>query len=386
MQAVILAGGEGKRLRPLTHSRPKVLIPLANRPIIGHVIQSLIRAGIRDIIVVVGYRREQVIRYLNELNTGIQIVVQEKPLGTAHALACAKDLITGDFLVLPGDNYIDEDSVRSIMNAKPDAMLIKEHTDPSNFGVVTIHQGRITHIVEKPASADRLTVSCGIYHFREEMIHNIRYKTLTEEVMARIENKTHIHAIEATNWQDAIYPWGLITLNTTLLTGIQPKKEGIISSHAIIEGPVFIGTGSRIGPFAHIIGPVVLGDYTDIGSHCSIGPECSVGTRTVIEPYTSLTTSLIMNDCHIGSHSQLSCAVIGEGCTLLDNTIVSPRSGTLIIDEHPRITSFGVIMGDGVFSGPYVMFENSIIGNGSTIEGGRIILSSRIIPDRGLVI
>lgn len=386
MQAVILAGGEGKRLRPLTHSRPKVLIPLANRPIIGHVIQSLIRAGIRDIVVVVGYRREQVIRYVNEFHPGIRVVIQDRQLGTAHALACARDYITGNFLVLPGDNYIDENSVRAIMDAKPDAMLIKEHTDPSNFGVVTIHQGRVTRIVEKPVSADRLTVSCGIYHFQAEMIHNIRYKTLTEEVMARINGKNNMYAIEATDWQDAIYPWGLITLNSKLLSGIQQNKEGTISSQAIISGSVIIGKGSFIGPFTQITGPVVLGEYTDVGSHCSIGPECSIGSRTIIEPYTSVKSSLIMNDCHIGSHSQLSCAVIGDGCTLSDHTSVSPRSGTLIIDEHPMITTFGVIMGDGVFSGPFVMFENSIIGNCSTIEGGKIILSSRIIPDRGLVI
>ncbi|MBN1167381.1 MAG: NTP transferase domain-containing protein [Methanospirillaceae archaeon] len=386
MQAVILAGGEGKRLRPLTHNRPKVLIPLANKPIIGHVIQSLIQAGIRDIIIVVGYRQEQVIKYISSLPLDIQVVFQDRPLGTAHALSFARELIKGNFLVLPGDNYIDEDSVRAIMNTQPDAMLTKEHSDPSNFGVVTIHNGMITHIVEKPASADRLSVSCGIYHFRRDVIHSITKKTLTEEITALIDQKREIKAIEATNWQDAIYPWGLITLNTTLLSGIQPRKGGTISSSVIIEGPVIIGSGSRIGPFTHITGPVIIGDNTDIGSHCSIGPGVSIGMRTTIDPYTSIQTSLIMNDCHIGSRSHLSSAVIGDGCTLHSAVIVSPLSGSLIIDEGPKITSFGAIIGDSVFCGPDVTIQNSIIGTSATIEGERTNVRSRIIPDKGLVI
>ena len=93
MQAVILAAGEGKRVRPLTRSRPKALLPVANRPIIGYVIEALLKNGIRDIVVVVGYRKEQVIRFLNELDVPITVVVQDKQLGTGHALNCARSHI-----------------------------------------------------------------------------------------------------------------------------------------------------------------------------------------------------------------------------------------------------------------------------------------------------
>ncbi|MCX6691357.1 MAG: sugar phosphate nucleotidyltransferase, partial [Methanoregula sp.] len=145
MQAVILAAGEGKRVRPLTHSRPKALIPVANRPIIEYVIDALTKNGIRDIIVVVGYRKEQVTRYLNSLTVPVTVVVQDKQLGTAHALTCARSKIIGDFLVLPGDNYIDAGSIAKIKNVK-NAMLIKEHPNPSNFGVVQLADGYVTHI------------------------------------------------------------------------------------------------------------------------------------------------------------------------------------------------------------------------------------------------
>jgi len=158
MQAVILAGGEGKRLRPLTRSRPKALIPVGNVPIIDYVIESLLACGIRDIIVVVGYRREQVISHLNDRGHPVRVVVQDKPLGTAHALVQAKEHISGRFLVLPGDNYIDSASIARIMD-KPDAVLVKDHPYPSNFGVVEIRRGYVTRIVEKPEQAPGFTIS-----------------------------------------------------------------------------------------------------------------------------------------------------------------------------------------------------------------------------------
>ena len=157
MQAVILAAGEGKRVRPLTWSRPKAMIPVANRPIIAYTIDALVKNGIRDIIVVVGYRKEQVTRFLNQLDLPIEVVVQEKQLGTAHALRQAESRIEGDFLLLPGDNYIDAQSVAKIKEIK-NAILVKEHPSPSNFGVVTIRDGQVDSIVEKPDHAPSFLV------------------------------------------------------------------------------------------------------------------------------------------------------------------------------------------------------------------------------------
>ena len=137
MQAVILAGGEGHRLRPLTRSRPKVLLPVANRPIIDYVIDSLVVNGIRDIIVVAGYRKEQLVRHLNEPGYNVDVVIQKKQLGAADALKCAESLIKDDFLVLPGDNYIGPSAVSAIKDRR-NAMLISDHPQPFNFGVVDL--------------------------------------------------------------------------------------------------------------------------------------------------------------------------------------------------------------------------------------------------------
>jgi glucose-1-phosphate thymidylyltransferase len=169
MQAVILAAGEGKRVRPLTRSRPKAMIPVANRPIIAYVIDALIKNGIRDIIVVVGYRKEQVTRYLNQLDIPIDVIVQDKQLGTGHALKCAESHIVGDFLLLPGDNYIDPLSIARIKSEK-NAMLVKEHPNPSNFGVVILRDSCVEQIIEKPEHSPSFMVSTGIFSDRKSVV------------------------------------------------------------------------------------------------------------------------------------------------------------------------------------------------------------------------
>ena len=158
MQAVILAAGEGSRLRPLTRSKPKAMLPVANRPIIEYVIDALLENGIREIVVVVGYRKEEVIRHLNKLDAPIQVVVQERQLGTADALRAAASEITDDFLVLPGDNYINAGSIARIKEER-NAVLVAEHPNPSNFGVVVIRNGIVREIVEKPEDAPTFTAA-----------------------------------------------------------------------------------------------------------------------------------------------------------------------------------------------------------------------------------
>ena len=149
MQAVILAAGEGRRLRPLTRNRPKCLIPVANSPILDYPIQALAGCGIRDIIVVVGYRKEHVIRYLDHLDFPVQVVEQKKQLGTADALLHAEPLIRDDFVVVPGDNYIDAESIAKVRD-QPNAVLVKEHPYPSNFGVVIMKNNEVSASSKSP--------------------------------------------------------------------------------------------------------------------------------------------------------------------------------------------------------------------------------------------
>lgn len=383
VQAVILAAGEGTRLRPLTQNRPKALLQVANRPILEHLVESLLKCGIRDIIVVVGYRKEQVMRDLIHLPVPVKVVEQKDQIGTAHALLCAKHLITNDVLVLPGDNYVDPASLRESLRIQ-NSMLITTHRHPSNFGVVTIDEPYVTSIEEKPAHANRMTVSCGVYHLSRSLLQRITEQSLSEAISSFIAAGELITAVYAHEWQDAIYPWDLITMNERLLRGTVPSREGVISGSAIIEGLVSIGRGSIIAPYSTIRGPAVIGEDCTIGPHVVILPGTSIGSRVTIEPFTVVGNSLIMDDCRIASHSTVTSSVLGEACTLGDHTVITRGSGFLNMGKDPVRSSCGVIMGNGVFSSPLTSYENSIIGNDCHIEGinGLMKIQTRVIPDR----
>jgi len=384
MQAVILAGGEGKRVRPLTWSRPKAMIPVANQPIIEYTIDALIKNGIRDIIVVVGYRKEHVIRFLNQLDLPIDIVMQEKQLGTAHALKQAESKITGDFLLLPGDNYIDPQSITQIKDTK-NALLVKEHPNPSNFGVVTLQDGKVKNIVEKPATSPTFLVSTGIYSLSSDFFRFIQGNDITDAITAMIDDGIELNALTATDWQDAIYPWDLIRLNQRLLRHLPSEREGTSSRHATIQGAVQIGKGTTIGPNTVISGPVVIGNDCVIGPNCCILPNTSIGSRVTIEPLSLVGNAIVMDDTSIASHSRIIDSVIGERCLIADHTSTDTKGGYLEIEGAPIRSQFGAILGDNVTCGPFTRFQNSIIGNNVTIEGDRAI-KSRVLPDGSLVI
>lgn len=384
MQAVILAAGEGKRVRPLTRSRPKAMIPVANRPIIEYVIEALVKNGIREIIVVVGYRKEQVTRFLNQLEVPVEVVVQDKQLGTGHALRCAESKIRGDFLLLPGDNYIDPASIARIMHT-PNAMLVKEHPNPSNFGVVMLNGGNVSKIIEKPEYSPSFMVSTGIYSFRKDVFTYIQKNDLTDAISAMIDDGIRIQGIPADDWQDAIFTWDLLKMNRRLLHTIEPAREGTISRQTIIQGPVKIGKGTAIGPNTVITGPVIIGNDCTIGPNCCILPNTSIGARVILEPFTCIGDAIIMDDSSIGSHSRVVDTVTGERCALADHTSTCTESGLIEIEGVAARSEFGAVLGDTVTSGPFTTFRNSIIGNNTSIEG-QCSFKSRYIPDNSTVI
>lgn len=385
MQAVILAAGEGKRLRPLTRSRPKAMIPVGNIPVMDYVISSLKTCGIRDIIVVVGYRKEQVIRHLNTLDMGVTVAVQEKPLGTAHALLQAKEYIKDRFLVLPGDNFINSASIARIMD-KRNAILVKEHPYPSNFGVVTTRKGFVTNIVEKPAQSPSFTISTGVFSLDMEFFETLRENDMTDAIGAFLESGKKIRAVPADDWQDAIYPWDLLQMNQYLLRSVQAEKSGEVSEHCTIQGQVRIGNGSRISPLTSITGPVVIGPECEIGPYACIKPYSSIGARVRIDPFTLVENSILMDDSEIGSHCRVRDSVIGEGARLDDHVTMVTASPLMEIQGEQIRGRYGAILGEEVRAGPFTLLEGAIVGNNAKIRGNSRIHSTIAYEDGSLVV
>ncbi len=386
MQAVILAAGEGKRIRPLTRSRPKALIPVANRPIIDYSIEALRACQISEIIVVVGYRKEQVIRYLNAADLPVEVVIQPKQLGTAHALKTAQDLLDDRFLVVPGDNYIDAGSLAEIARTDPPALLVKEHPYPSNFGVVLTNGKFLEGIVEKPEKAPSFLVSTGIFSLEPEMLSGMHETELTDAVNRLIQEGARFEIIPAGDWQDAVYPWDLLSMNRKLMEDILPRKAGTIEAFTHIRGRVSIGRNSTIGPHCSIQGPVVIGDDCSIGPSTCIGPYTSIGAGTRVEPHCIIDQSLVMGEVTIGAFSQVTSSIIGEGVKIGDHTSTVPASNLIEIEGSPIRGIFGAIMGDGTRSGGFTRFEGAMVGNNVTIGSGKTIGGTLALQDDVVVI
>jgi len=371
IQAVILAAGEGTRLRPLTKNRPKVMLPVANRPILEHVLNSVVAAGIRDITVVVGYKKEQVMTFLNTYPVPVNVVIQENQLGTAHALSMAKEYVHTKTLVVAGDNYVDPESLRSILD-KENAVLVAPHSYPANFGVISRNDGMLTGIVEKPTDVvPGSLVSCGVYIFTPEFIGNIREQTIPESLQKSVKKGMKISLVQAYDWDDAIYPKDLLSVNRHLLKQVKGKVSGTVDKSVTIQGHVSIGKQTVIGSGTVIIGPAVIGEGSRIGPNVCIGPNTSIGSRVTIEPFTYIENSIIMNDCVIGSHSRVVDTIMGEGCTCSNHVSTVSRE-------------FGAVCGDRSTIGPFTVIKGGVIGNNVVIEGVKIL--EKEIPDNTLVI
>ncbi|HJJ47885.1 MAG TPA: sugar phosphate nucleotidyltransferase [Methanocorpusculum sp.] len=371
VQAVILAGGEGNRLRPLTKNRPQSLLPVANKPILERVLDSVVASGIRDITVVVGYKKEKVMKLLNSYEVPVNVVIQPKQLGSAHALAAAKSAIHTDTLILPAGNFIGVETIQLLLKTK-NAILASPHTNPRNFGVISQKDGLLCGIVEKPSYADETeAASCGVYYFTKELLSSVdigSVKEMPDLLNLFVLRGDEIHVVMTKSWQDMLGPADLLGANRYYLNKTSSRLGGKIDSGAKIFGHVSIGRDSVIGPGVVITGPVIIGKNCEILANVCIGPNTSVADRVTIEPFCYLKDSIVMRDCVIESGSRICGAVLGSGCLVGNNTS----------------TQGSVVLGDLAEIGPHTVLKDCIAGNNAVADGNKIL--SGVIPDDARVI
>jgi glucose-1-phosphate thymidylyltransferase len=358
LKAVILAAGEGTRLRPLTFSKPKVMIPIANRPILEYAVEAVSQNGIKDIVIVVGYKKESIMSHFEDgkkFGCKISYVTQPKPLGTAHALLCAQDEIGSELVVLPGDNLIDPKEISNLLKGESqNSLLIAESNIPSKYGVVLLEKGIVTKILEKPKKELSNLISTGIHRFTQGVFEAITtvakegYHDLTAVVQYMIENGEQIDGIHGIGkWVDAVYPWDVLHVNAQAMPDAKEGTSGNIEEGAVIKGHVFIGDESTIRSGSYIMGPVVIGKGCDIGPNVCIYPATSIGDNVSISPFTIIKHSLLMNDVEVGSSSTISNSVIADGVRIgshfsgnNDSALIKTESG------HHTVKDIGSIIGE----------------------------------------
>lgn len=401
LKAIILSAGEGSRMRPLTLTKPKTMLPVAGKPIIQYNIESLRDNGITDILLIVRYKEEIVRNYFgdgSDFGVNISYKTQKDFLGTANAISYGEDFIDDSIIVLNGDIILDDEIIHEIIKKynylSPDTlMLLTEVEDPSTFGVVEIENGNIKNIVEKPKreEAPSNLVNAGIYIFNKDIFDKIRETEIsergeyeiTDSVSLQIEdNKTVIGHKTSKDWIDVGRPWELIEVNEELIGKLKTEIKGTVEAGAVIHGEVFLDEGSVIKAGVYIEGNVYIGKNCDIGPNSYIRGNTYFGDNVHVGNAVEIKNSIIMENTNVSHLSYVGDSVIGSNCNIaagtnianlrFDNATIKTKIKNQKIDSGRR--KLGAIIGDSVKTGINSSFSPGVkVGHNSTIGSGVLL-------------
>jgi UDP-N-acetylglucosamine diphosphorylase/glucosamine-1-phosphate N-acetyltransferase len=387
MKAVVLVAGKGTRMEPLTSDCPKVMLQVANKPILEHIVNSAIDAGIEGFVFITGYLEQQIREYFGDgskWGVSIDYVPQKEQLGTANAIGYAKGHVKEVFLVLNGDMLIGPEDLRALLSRTEEAVIcVKEVENPSDFGVLETENNKVVRIIEKPKNPPTNLANAGIYLFRESIFDfidltqpSVRYEfEITDSIQMLIESGASVgYSPLEGRWIDIGYPWDLLKANERLLKYLKGRCEGIVEPNATIKGEVAIGKGTIIRNGSYIEGPVVIGENCDIGPNCYVRPSSAIGNHARVGNAVEIKNTIIMEGTHVGHLSYVGDSIIGRRCNFgagtkvanlrHDEINIKVKVKGKIIDSGRR--KLGVIMGDDVHTG-----INTSINIGVMIEKGK---------------
>ena len=336
MKGIILHGGHGTRLRPLTHTGPKQLLPIANKPMSEYCLNSLKEAGIFDIkIIIGGIASKKVQEYYGtgeKFGVKISYIEQDLPRGIAHAINLCKDFVKNEkFLVFLGDNIINRnilDFTENFKKSDDDAsILLCEVDNPSRFGIANMKGKKIIEIMEKPKNPPTNLAVTGIYFLTPlifEIIKDLKPSWRNEleitdalDQLLKMNKKISYHII-TDYWKDTGTPEDIIHANRVILEKMKLFNEGEKEIDVIISGNVMIGKNTKIKSGTEIIGPVIIGENCIIESNAKIGPNASIGDNSFVSKAT-ISDSIIMADCKINAHINIKNSIIAFNSSITSN-------------------------------------------------------------------
>jgi len=399
MKAVILAAGEGKRMHPLTYTRPKVMLPIANKPIVEHLLIEMIKAGIENFNFIIGYHGETIRQHFGngeKWGVSIEYTTQRKQQGTAHALKLVENFTDGKFILANGDILVGVEDIRKVMAQDSISLGVIEVQDTRGLGVLELAGNRIEGIYEKVANPPSNTVNAGIYLMTAEIFDAIdktgksprgEYE-LTESLQVILKGNAVLKGIELDHWLDVSYPWQLLEANSVLMDGIESHNLGLIEENVVIKGRVSVGKGTCIRSNSYIIGPTVIGENCEIGPNCYIRPSTAIGDNCHIGSAVELKNSIIMKDSKIPHHNYVGDSIIGERCNLGAGTKIAnlrlDKKNISVANIDTGRRKLGAIIGDDVQTGinasinvGTIIGDNTYIGIGATASGV-VLPNSRI--------
>ena len=327
MKGIILHGGHGTRLRPLTHTGPKQLLKIANKPMSQYVLEDLRDAGIKDIAIIIGDVYPEKVKefYGNGEKFGVNLtyVYQDNPKGIAHAISLCYDFIgTDKFVVYLGDNILRTgllSYVKKFQSSSNDAqILLAEVENPSQFGVAKIQKNKILKIIEKPKNPPSNLAVIGVYFLTPKIFEIIKQLKpswrgeleITEALQLLMDNDLQIDHDYVTGWwKDTGTPKDILHANKLILESMIQKNNN--------DG-ILIGKNCTIDSNSKINGPVIIDENCVIGSSSIIGPNVSIGKNSHLDNCT-IKNSIVMDNCIINASIKIVDSIIANGTEIKKN-------------------------------------------------------------------
>ena len=355
MKGLILAGGRGTRLRPLTHTGPKQLIPLANKPNILYCLEDLRDAGITDIGVILGDVLPEKVKELlgdgSAYGVRITYIVQGFPAGIAHAILCAESFLgDGPFCAYLGDNVLKggiRPMVQEFEEQGVDAEVMLCHVpNPEKFGVAELDaKGQIRSLVEKPKAPKSDLALVGIYLLRESIFpiieslkpswrNELEITDALDELRKR-GGKLKAHVVTGW-WKDTGKPEDILEANHLLLDDLERRIDGTVEQGAKVEGRVQIGKGSVVKSGSVVRGPTVIGRDCVIGPDTYVGPYTSVGDGSHLVG-ADVEASILIGEVTIETPNKIVNSLLGRYVTIRSGSHHLPKGHKLVVGENSTL-------------------------------------------------
>ncbi len=355
MKGIILHGGHGTRLRPLTHTGPKQLLPIANKAMSQYALEDLKIAGVTEIGIIIGdVYPEKVKEYYGtgeKFGVKITYIYQDTPKGISHAIRLCKDFIGNDkFIVYLGDNVLRKNLIgytKKFTSSDSDAMILLCAVDePQRFGVVELDKenpGKIKKIVEKPKDPPSNLAVIGIYFLTPkifDIIDNLKPSWRGEleitdalDMLMNQGNKIEYDIVTGW-WKDTGTPEDIIHANNLVLDSVGTENQFLIDKDVEIKNNIIIGKGTEISRDSFITGPVIIGKNCKIGPAVRIGPYVSIGDNCKLQR-CEIQNSIVMANCTVNAKVDFSCSIIAHGSEIEDSDV--PKKYQFLLGERSQV-------------------------------------------------
>ena len=406
MQTVVLAAGEGTRMRPLTASRPKPMVPVADRPLVAHTVDAAVDAGASRLIVVVGYEADAVRSYFGTEYRGVPVTfaVQEKQRGTADAVrAAAPELHDGPFVVLNGDALYDTPSLERLFESGP-AVGSYRVDNPSAYGVLVTDEAggaeapsktedpRVTGVIEKPADPPSDLINTGAYHFPGEarawldVGESERGELELTDVLERTCGTFDVRAVAFERWLDVGRPWELLEANEWKLGELSTRIDGTVHDDAVLDGAVVVEDGARVRSGVVIEGPALLRRGATVGPNAYVRGATVVGEGAKVGHAVEVKNAVLMEGATVGHLSYVGDSVLGRDVNFGAGTKVAnlrhDGADVKLTVKGERVSTgrrkLGVVVGDGAKTGINASLNAGVVlSESARVAPGEVVTRDR---------